>query len=245
MLLERHLGQPVHVGFKSSHIAGQRLVALPLRPDRAAGEFRQVIVGVAPADRQNADGVDIGREMARLAFHRLHAAFKGLHDREAVASHFHCRHVRCLHRKAPARPVPGGSGDLISDWAIGRRGFRAHSSARASTRKRIPRFLPRVADLFTLGKVATVLFARVYLMSILLALLVVAVLAICVNIWQRRKFRDGNWYEISVLPWRKFRSADGAILEGPLVMRRHVDGRWEYRAPTPAETFETDKRDAW
>lgn len=92
MLLERHLGQPVHMGLEGRHVAGQRLVALSLRPHRAAGEFRRMIIGVSPADCQDANGIDIGREMAWLAFHSLQAALEGFHDREAVGPHLHSGH---------------------------------------------------------------------------------------------------------------------------------------------------------
>ena len=115
MLLERHLGQPVHMGLEGRHVAGQRLVALPLRPHRAAGEFRRMIVGVSPPDRQHTHGVDIGGEMAWLTLHRLHAAFERLDDSEAIGPHFHSRHTRFSIAKRPRGRCRAG---LVVDFRL-------------------------------------------------------------------------------------------------------------------------------
>lgn len=60
VLFKRNLRQPVHMRLERGHVAGQSLVALPLRPNSVFGELRQMVVGMAITYRQNPDRIDIG-----------------------------------------------------------------------------------------------------------------------------------------------------------------------------------------
>ena len=54
-----------------------------------------------------------------------------------------------------------------------------------------------------------------------------------------------EWHEFDHWPWKRFRDfLTGKLIDGG-VMRRQINGEWQYREKTEDEKRETTLRNAW
>lgn len=57
--------------------------------------------------------------------------------------------------------------------------------------------------------------------------------------------RDTSWLPHLILPWSRVTLLDGSSVRGGYVMRRKVNGKWQYRQMTVHEAAQEAQTGAW